>query len=215
MKQFPAILDLTGRKVVVVGGGNIAQTKIENLLETGPKIVVIAPSISDPLANLAREGKIAHEARNFEDADLDNSWLVIAATNDSEINEKVYRAAEARQIFCNVVDYRPLCSFVTPAIVERGDITVAITTSGGSPALAQELKKVIGDAIGQEYVELLEILRDLRPMVRARVSDQVKRSLIFHRIVESDALALLRLDKRQEAEALAKKIIAELSQSAS
>jgi precorrin-2 dehydrogenase/sirohydrochlorin ferrochelatase len=211
MKQFPVMLDLNGRLVLVVGGGKIAEAKISSLLETGANITIMSPSLTNDLSTLAAQGKISYTARTFEDKDLDNCWLVIAATNDSDTNEQVYRAAEARRIFCNVVDYRPLCSFVTPAIVERGDITVAISTSGGSPALAQELKRVITEAIGEEYVQLLEILRDLRSDVRAKVTDQARRSLIFHKIVESDALALLKAKKRREAEALAQQIIDGLS----
>src|SRR5262249_27123130 len=157
--------------------------KVETLLGAAASVRLISPTLTERLTVLATEGQFDYRAKLFEESDLDAAWLVIAATDNSEINQRVYQAAEERRIFCNTVDYRPLCSFITPAIVERGEILIAISTQGGSPALAQELKRVITKAIGDEYVEFLEMLRDLRPAIRRDIPDQAARSRIFHELV--------------------------------
>jgi len=213
MNQLPIMVDLKDRCVVVVGGGAIAQQKVETLLSAAASVRLISPTLTERLTQLASEGQIDYRAKRFEESDLDGTWLVIAATDNSEINERVYQAAEERRIFCNTVDYRPLCSFITPAIVERGEILVAISTQGGSPALAQELKRVIATAIGDEYVEFLEMLRNLRPTIRRDIPDQTVRSRVFHKLVDSDILALLRAGKRSEAEASSQTIINSFTQS--
>lgn len=200
MKYYPVFLDLHDRWVLVVGGGPVAERKVIQLLESGARIRVVSPELTPALIRLAQAGRIAHRRDKFNETDLDDVCLAIAATDDGWANNHVARAAEQRNLFCNVVDVPSLCSFLAPAIVARGDVQIAISTSGGSPALAQRLKREIAAQVGQEYAELAELMSRWRSQLREKIPDQQHRAELFHRLVESDILDLLRAGRRSEAQ---------------
>jgi siroheme synthase-like protein len=171
MTLFPAFLKLEGRLVVVIGGGAIANSKIPGLLEAGAKVRVIAPQLSAALSELLRQQKIEWLPKAFEGDDLSGAFLTIAATSLRGVNESVYAEAEKRNILCNAVDDIENCHFYYGSIVQRGDLQIAISTNGKSPALAQRLRKELEEQFGPQYETWLDWLGAAREVLRAQSND--------------------------------------------
>jgi siroheme synthase-like protein len=167
MSLFPIFVKLQGRLVVVVGGGEIAAGKIEGLLRAGARVRVIAPEVHASFAEPIRSRKIEWLPRKFVAGDLDGATLVIAATSAAGVNASVFREAEARGILCNAVDDIENCHFYYGSIVQRGDLQIAISTNGKSPALAQRLRQELEQQFGPEYEVWLEWLGAARELLRA------------------------------------------------
>jgi len=179
MSLFPIFVKLEGRQVVVMGGGQVAEAKIPGLLSAGARIRLFAPSITPQIAEWVRFGKIDWLPKEFEAADLDGAFLVIAATSAPGVNEAVFREAEARGLLCNAVDDIGHCHFYYGAVVQRGDLQIAISTNGKSPSLAQRLRKEFEAQFGPEYEQWLEWLGAAREALRASSpsSDTAKKLL--------------------------------------
>jgi siroheme synthase-like protein len=167
MSLFPIFVKLDGRLIIVVGGGNIAEGKIPGVLAAGARIRLIAPSITTQIAEWVRFGKIDWLPKVFEAGDLDGAFLVIAATSEPGVNEAVFREAESRGILCNAVDDIEHCHFYYGAVVQRGDLQIAISTNGKSPALAQRLRQELETEFGPEYEVWLQWLGAAREVLRA------------------------------------------------
>src|SRR5246127_2896586 len=167
MSLFPIFVKLEGRLVVVVGGGEIAAGKIEGLLRAGARVRVIAPEVHALFAEPIRNRKIEWLPRKFAAGDLDGATLVIAATSVAGVNSSVFREAETRGILCNAVDDIENCHFYYGSIVQRGDLQIAISTNGKSPALAQRLRQELEQQFGPEYETWLEWLGAARELLRA------------------------------------------------
>lgn len=167
MSLFPIFVKLAGRLVVVIGGGHVAEAKIPGLLSAGARIRLVAPSITPQIAEWVRFGKIDWLPKEFEAADLDGAFLVIAATSAPGVNEAVFREAETRGLLCNAVDDIDHCHFYYGAVVQRGDLQIAISTNGKSPSLAQRLRKEFEAQFGPEYEVWLEWLGAAREALRA------------------------------------------------
>ena len=189
---YPIFLDVNGRRCLVVGGGLIAQRKVAALLAHGARVTVVSPSVTRRLAGYARQARIRHIARRFKSCDLDDAWLVVAATDDQPVNELVSRAAAARRIFANVVDQKPLCTFIAPSIVRRGELTIAISTGGGSPALAKHLRRDLTRTIGADYAKMLQLLKRLRGVAKETLPTYNDRKRYFDRLVQGEVFALVR-----------------------
>jgi siroheme synthase-like protein len=191
---YIACLRLDGRRCLVVGGGEVGLEKVEGLLTCGAAVTLVAPAAHAALAELAAEGSIVWERRRYEPADLDGSFLVIAATDDSEVNIGVHEDAEARAMLVNVVDVPPLCNFILPAIVRSGPLAIAISTAGASPALAKRMKREIAEQFGEDYARLAVILNDARGWAKATLSTFAERRDFFESIVngDPDPIGLLR-----------------------
>ena len=144
---YIACLKLTGRRCVVVGGGSIGLEKVEGLLACDGRVVLIAPEAEPELARLASEGSIEWVRREYETGDLEATFIAIAATNDTDVNIRVYDDAERRAMLVNVVDVPPLCNFILPAIVRTGPLAIAISTAGASPALAKRIKAQVARGV--------------------------------------------------------------------
>jgi precorrin-2 dehydrogenase/sirohydrochlorin ferrochelatase len=159
---YPVFLNLEGRLVVVAGGGKVAERKVQGLLNAKARIRLISPKVTQRLEQMAQGGLIELRMRGFSAEDMNGAWLAIAATDDHEAQDAVYRAAEERGIFCNTVDQPGLCSFIVPSVVRRGDFCLAISTSGKSPALARRFKEDIEGSLGDRFGEYVAMLGDLR-----------------------------------------------------
>lgn len=179
MGLFPIFVKLEGRLVVVIGGGKIAEAKISGLISAGARIRLIAPSITEQIAEWVRFGKIDWLPKECELKDLDGAYLTIAATSALGVNEAVFREAERRGILCNAVDDIEHSHFYYGAVVQRGDLQIAISTNGKSPSLAQRLRQEFEEQFGPEYETWLEWLGVARETLRARGpnSDTTKRLL--------------------------------------
>lgn len=189
MSLLPIFLKLRGRRVLVVGGGNVAEAKIESLLLSEADVVIVAPELNANLSELLRAGKIAWRQKSFDPSDLDGIFLVIAATNVPEVNHLVYRLAEERSILCNAVDDPEFCHFYYGAVVRRGPLQIAISTDGLSPALAQRLRRELEQQFGPEYEAWLEYLGAMRDLIRASTADEQSRKEQLHKLVEPAAFA--------------------------
>lgn len=183
---YIACLKLRGRRSLVVGGGDIGLEKVEGLLACDGDVTVVAPDLQPELQRLADEGSIQWIAREYEPADLEGTFMVIAATNDSEVNIKVYDDAEKRAMLVNVVDVPPLCNFILPAIVRTGPLAIAISTAGASPALAKRMKTEISQLFGEDYARLAVMLNDARGWAKSTLPTYQERKDFFEGIVNGD-----------------------------
>jgi siroheme synthase-like protein len=191
---YIACLKLTGRRCVVVGGGEIGLEKVEGLLACDGRVVLIAPSAVPELEALAAEGSIEWIRRSYETGDLEGTFIAIAATNDTDVNIRVYEDAETRAMLVNVVDVPPLCNFILPAIVRTGPLAIAISTAGASPALAKRIKAQIAEAYGEPYARLAVLLNEVRGWAKGTLPTYQDRKAFFEGIVngEPDPIELLR-----------------------
>ncbi|MGE5281170.1 MAG: bifunctional precorrin-2 dehydrogenase/sirohydrochlorin ferrochelatase [Chloroflexota bacterium] len=202
---YIACLKLTGRRCLVIGGGDVGLEKVEGLLACGADVTLIAPVAHPELESLAAEGSIAWEKRPYAGAaDLEGAFMAIAATDDSEVNIAVFDDAEQRAMLVNVVDVPPLCNFILPAIVRSGPLAIAISTAGASPALAKRMKREIAELFGEDYARLAVILNDARGWAKGTLPTYQDRKEFFEGIVngEPDPVALIREDREAELLAL-------------
>jgi precorrin-2 dehydrogenase / sirohydrochlorin ferrochelatase len=191
---YIACLKLTGRRCLVVGGGDVGLEKVDGLLACSGDVTVVAPDLHPQLREYAAEGSIRWLQRAYEPDDLGGTFMVIAATNDSEVNIGVYEDAERRAMLVNVVDVPPLCNFILPAIVRTGPLAIAISTAGASPALAKRMKREIAALFGEEYARLAVLLNDARGWAKATLPTYQDRKDFFESIVNGspDPVELLR-----------------------
>jgi uroporphyrin-III C-methyltransferase / precorrin-2 dehydrogenase / sirohydrochlorin ferrochelatase len=180
MTLFPAFLKLQDRPILVVGGGAIAFSKVPGLLEAGAKITLVAPKLNCDIAELVRDRRIEWLPKPFEPADLSGKFLVVAATSLRDVNESVFQEADKRHILCNAVDDMDHCHFYYGSLVQRGDLQIAISTNGKSPALAQRLRKELEQQFGPEYTAWLEWLGAAREALRAQSTDPEARKRQLH-----------------------------------
>jgi precorrin-2 dehydrogenase/sirohydrochlorin ferrochelatase len=187
MTLFPMFMKLEGRSCLVVGAGTVGEPKIDSLLASKASVRVIAPRATPAVAEWAQSGAITWEARDFNSSDLDGVFLVIAATFSREVNEAIFREARQRNILCNVVDDPEHCDFYYPAVVRRGELQLAISTNGHSPALAQRIRRELEIQFGPEYGEWLEELGRARQQLFASKIDPDERRRLLHELASREA----------------------------
>jgi siroheme synthase-like protein len=183
---YIACLRLTDRRCLVVGGGDVGLEKVEGLLACDASVTLVAPDAQPTLVELALEGSIVWDRREYEPADLESCLIAIAATDDTDVNIRVFNDAERRAMLVNVVDVPPLCNFILPAIVRTGPLAVAISTAGASPALAKRMKREIGELFGEPYAVLAVLLNDARGWAKATLPTYQDRKEFFESIVNGD-----------------------------
>ena len=194
---YIACLRLSGRRCVVVGGGDVGLEKVEGLLACDGEVTLIAPEAIEPLQRLAEEGSISWERREYAGpADLEGVFIVIAATSDTDVNIEIFEDAERRAMLVNVVDVPPLCNFILPAIIRTGPLAIAISTAGASPALAKRIRDEIAEEYGEPYARLAVLLNGVRGWAKATLPTYQDRKVFFESIVngEPDPVELLRRD---------------------
>ncbi|WP_134701429.1 bifunctional precorrin-2 dehydrogenase/sirohydrochlorin ferrochelatase [Ammoniphilus sp. YIM 78166] len=200
MKDYPIMLRLAGKRCVVVGGGKVAERKIKSLLSTGAALVVVSPVSTEKITEWATTGQLQLLARPFENKDLDGAVLVIAATNQPEINLEIYQAIQPYQ-WINVVDRPDLCSFTVPATLERGDIQIAVSTGGKNPGLAKKLRKQLDQWIGEDYEEYVHFLGSTRQQVLSLGLDSERKKQLLQELLDDRFLYWTQegnLEKRDE-----------------
>jgi siroheme synthase-like protein len=208
MRYYPVYINLTNKPSVVIGGGTIAEGKVLGLLEADARVTLIAPEITPTLRELAENGKITWEQRSYRDGDLENAAIAISATDDPAINHRVWEEARRRRILINVVDDPPFCDFIAPAIVRRGDITLAISTNGKMPALAAHLRRELEKSFGEEYEQLLEMTAPMREELATKHLDYTTRQVLWRKLFEeTNIIDLLRAGEIASARSLAKETL--------
>jgi len=166
MRLFPIFLKLRGRRCLIVGGGRISEGKVAGLLSTGAKIKLVSPKVTPQIAAWHRSGRLCWEKRTFRNSDMERVFLVVAATSSSHVHRTIFREAQKRGILCNIVDVPELCDFYYPAVVQRGDLQIAISTAGASPSLAKRLRRQLENEFGPEYANWLKELARKRQKIR-------------------------------------------------
>jgi len=192
MHYFPICLDIANRPCIVIGGGAVAERKAKSLLECGGRVKVISPELTDSLASLHAAGDLLWVKRPYQRGDLAGAFLVIAATDDPEVQRQVHAEAEEGNILLNVADVPKWCNFILPATVRRGDLTVSVSTGGKSPALASLLRKELEKLYGPEYDFLLQILGDLRLKILYQGRSQAENKEMFNRLLHPDMIDWIR-----------------------
>ena len=184
MHRFPINLDITEKAVVVVGGGVVAARKCAALLDAGARVTVIAPCLDSSLEGLLREGRLRHEARQYRPGDLTGAFLAFAATDDPAINRAVADEAASRLVLADIADAPELGSFSLPAVMKRGDLRIAVSTGGKSPALARLIRRELEAAYGNEYARALDIMGRVREKLLTVKGNSAYNKQIFSELAE-------------------------------
>jgi len=193
----PLSLNILGQLCVVVGGGKVAERKALSLLEAGARLRLISPQLTARLHELAAAGQIDWQIRRFQSGDLADALLVFAATDNAAVNETVAQEAKAAGKLVNVADAPELCSFQVPAVVRQGDLSIAVSTNGKSPALAAWIKKRLEEDYGPEYAVLLELLGCVRTHALAGTADGQTRKNLFENLLHEDILLWIKTGQQE------------------
>jgi precorrin-2 dehydrogenase/sirohydrochlorin ferrochelatase len=185
MRYYPILVDLQGKKVIVVGGGTVAQRKIETLLAHGAVVFVIARELNAPLSRHVETGAIRLAGQEFKEEDLNDAFMVIAATDDPLLNRLVGKHAKEKGILINAVDQPSDCNFIVPSILRRGDLLIAVSTSGKSPAMAKRVREELEEKFGDEYEAFLNLMGWVRKEILSHGRAQGENSRKFHELVNS------------------------------
>ncbi len=197
MKYYPVFLNPEGKGCVVIGGGKVAERKVLALLDAGASVTVVSPELTERLAGLKRAGQIEHTQRRYHDGDLQGAFIVIAATSDMDVNRKV--AGDAGNIPVNVVDVPALSTFIVPSVIKRGKLTIAVSTSGASPALSRSIREELEDLYTEEVGGLLQHLAEIRKTLTESDIPPEKRAVILKKIGSREVLQIVRVEGPQGA----------------
>jgi siroheme synthase-like protein len=208
MRYYPVFLDIADKPVVIIGGGTIAEQKVGNLLEAGAQVTIVSPDLNENLEALRREGKLMHIKREYEPGDLEGYELAFVATDSRAENEKVWQEGRQRKIWVNAVDDIPNCDFIMPGIIRRGELTLAISTSGKSPAMARKMREDLEEFLSEDDAALLDLAGEVRTQIRAKGLDakaclhcQRDNLDVWNAALDGIVKDLLREGKRDEAKA--------------
>lgn len=192
MKNYPiCLVNLQDKRCLVVGGGVVAERKVCSLLQVEARVTVVSPILTVGLRQLVEEGHVEWEPREYQQGDLAGAFLVIGATDDVDTNEQVWREAVGRGLLVNIVDDLARCNFIVPSLVRQGDLCLAVSTGGKSPALAKRLRERLEAEFGPEYAEFVALLGDLREKVKAQYPEAEERKARWYRLVDSDIIELI------------------------
>ena len=185
MQYYPIFLDIKGRDCLVVGGGEVGTRKVEMLLACGASVTVVSIDTTNTLKRLAEDLRITLVTRAYTPSDLDNRFLIIGATNDEELNQQLSMDAEKNNLLCNIADRPAACNFILPAIVAQGDLVLAISTCGKSPAFAKKLRKDLEKQFGKAYAIFLELMGAIRSRLLLEKHTPEQHKPLFQIIIES------------------------------
>jgi precorrin-2 dehydrogenase / sirohydrochlorin ferrochelatase len=192
MRYYPVNLDIRNRKCLVVGGGDVGTRKVMTLLDCGAKVVVVSPDVNEKIEELSNKGLIKLQRRGFKPTDLDKMFLVIGATDNPELNRQIHNEAEGLGMLCNIADRPEVCNFILPAIVNRGDLIIAISTSGKSPAFAKKMRKDLEKKFGTEYAEFLTLMGGIRNKLLSEDHEPEAHKHVFENLIKRDLITLIK-----------------------
>ena len=185
-RLFPIFLKLAGRPCLVVGAGTVGESKIASLVEADAQVRVVAPEATPEVRLWAESKRVEWQQRGFQPEDLDGKFLVVAATSSAKLHEHIFQEATRRGVLCNIVDIPELCDFYYPAVVQRGALQIAVSTSGQSPALAQRLRMELEEEFGPEYELWLEYLGEARDRLQSQELDPEERKRLLHALASKE-----------------------------
>lgn len=207
MKYYPVNLDIQNRNCLVVGGGSVGTRKVGTLLDCGAIVTVASPDITAKLLELAHKGSIILKNRPYQASDITGMFLVIGTTNNEKLNRQINSDAQRLNILCNIADRPEDCNFILPAIVKRGDLVIAISTSGKSPALAKKLRKKLEKEFGEEYGEFLRLMGAIREKLLRKKYAPEARKHIFEQLTNKGLVQMIRDRKEEDINSLLLDII--------
>jgi precorrin-2 dehydrogenase/sirohydrochlorin ferrochelatase len=207
MSYYPILVNLRGQKVVVVGGGKVAERKIETLLQGEAAVGLVSRDLSERLRQYVEAGKVAYLGETFVDSHLEGAFMVIAATDDPELNRRVSLVAKRQNLLVNAVDQPEDCNFIVPSILQRGDLIIAVSTSGKSPALARKIRQELEATFGDGYQSLLVMMGRLRKEVLSLRLSSEQNKAIFQKLVDSGLLKAVEKGNWDEAAAVLSKAL--------
>ena len=207
MGYLPIFIDVSGRTCVVIGGGEVAERKTRSLIEAGAIVILISPQVTTALSAMVRSETIRHLARTYRRGDLAGAWLAFEATGDDVTARAVATEAGERGVPVNVADVPELCSFIAPAVVQRGGLQIAISTGGASPAFAGKIRQELENAFGHEYELMIDLLAHTRKWLRTHQPDGAMRARMLGALVHSDLLEYLKHGDFAAADAIIKRTI--------
>jgi precorrin-2 dehydrogenase/sirohydrochlorin ferrochelatase len=184
-RYYPVYMNLEGRTCLVVGGGAVAARKAASLLECGAKVRLVAPDVCETVADMERNGAIERIAGVFRPEQMDGAALAIGSTDNSEVNRLVFEEATRRNIPVNIVDQPQLCTFIVPSVVRRGDLVIAVSTSGKSPAVAKRARMALEKLFGDEWAAYLDMMGEARERLLSSVADDAERERKFNKLADS------------------------------
>lgn len=193
---YPAFINLCGKQCVVVGGGRVAERKVLSLLNSGAAVKVISPAITDTLKRQKQSGRIKHIKRNYRSGDLKDAFLVIAAASDEDINRKV---SEEAPCLVNVVDMPEMANFIVPSVLNRGPMTITVSTSGASPAAARAVRKEIESLYNKNFGQYLNFLKQMRKKIIKAIPDKKARERFLNGVASKEIFNILRENGFKEA----------------
>ncbi len=192
MKYYPVYLDINDRNCLVVGGGRVGTRKVKGLLESGAQVTVVSLDVTQTITTWAAEKKIRLFQRAYKANDLDGHFMVIGATDNEVLNRQIYTDAEKRNMLCNIADWPQGCNFILPAVIRRGDLSLAISTSGKSPAFARFLRLKLEREYGMEYARLLDLMGTIRQKLLAQEHAPEEHKPLFEALITGGLLELIR-----------------------
>ncbi len=209
MRYYPIFVKLTGLECLVVGAGQVGRRKIASLLDCGPARVLVVDTRppDDELREIVANPAVDYQTRAFRPEDVDGKSIVIASTDDEELNWSISNLCRDRRIPCNIVDQPEKCSFIVPAVYRQGDLTLAVSTGGSSPALAKRIRKDLDEYFGRHYGAFLELMSRVRPLVIGRGRPTFENSAVFRELVDSDLLEAMERDDRERVVEILQRIL--------
>ncbi len=192
MRYYPVNLDIRNRKCLVVGGGDVGTRKVMTLLDCGARVVVVSPAVTEKIEELSNNGQIKLQKRGFKPTDLEEMFLVIGATDNPELNRQIHAGAERLGMLCNIADRPEVCNFILPAIVNRGDLIIAISTSGKSPAFAKKMRKDFEKEFGIEYADFLTLMGGIRTKLLSEDHEPEAHKHLFEKLIKRDLVNLIK-----------------------
>jgi precorrin-2 dehydrogenase/sirohydrochlorin ferrochelatase len=207
MRYYPICLDIQNRNCLVVGGGSVGTRKVITLVNCGADVTVVSPSASAHLQELADNGAVVMKNRPFRFSDLDGMFLVCSATDNQKLNRQIHAKAEDLGMLCNVADRPEVCNFILPSIVNRGDLIIAISTSGQSPALAKKLRQDLENVFGNEYAEFLKLMGAVRKKLLSRDHRPEAHKHLFEQLINGGLVDMIKEHKLSDINALLLKIL--------
>jgi precorrin-2 dehydrogenase/sirohydrochlorin ferrochelatase len=192
MRYYPVNLDILNRKCLVVGGGSVSTRKVMTLLECGAVVTVVSPDVAEELLELAEKKMIELKRRPYESSDIDGMFLVIGATDNEELNRQINKDAEHQNKLCNIADRPEVCNFILPSIVNRGNLVIAISTSGKSPAFAKKMRQDLEKEFGEEYDEFLQLMGAIRKKALSEKHEPEAHKHLFEQLINRGLIDMIR-----------------------
>jgi precorrin-2 dehydrogenase/sirohydrochlorin ferrochelatase len=209
MRYYPINLEINNRDCLVVGGGQVGTRKVMGLLKCGATVSVVSPEATKKIIQLMTQKKITWHRRTYQTSDMQNRFLVIGATDNEALNRRIHNDAQSHKVLCNIADRPEICNFILPAVVQRGDLVIAVSTSGKSPAFAKRLRKELQQTYGEEYERFLELMGVIRTRLLNGAHEPEAHKPLFEALIEGGLVTAIKANDIKTIDKLLKSVLGE------